>query len=102
MSELDDLPKDEMAALMEQARANLARRRPGFGVRSLAIGLGIPALTLIGLMVAAPVWFTATLWHRLLFIALVAVATGIGIVVAWQDRRSAILQEALRDLRNKQ
>ena len=102
MSELNDLPKDEMARLMAQARANLARRRPGAGVRSLAIGVGIPAVTLVGLMAAAPVWFTATLWHRLLYIALVALATGVGIVAAWQDRRSAILQEALRELRNKQ
>ncbi|HKI75485.1 MAG TPA: hypothetical protein VJ998_12605 [Pseudomonadales bacterium] len=88
MSELNDLSKDERDRLLEKARTSLAQRRPGFGVRSFAIGLGIPAITLVTLMTAAPAWRTATLWHRLIFIALVAVATRIGVIAAsrtlWQ------------------
>ena len=97
MSELNDLSKQERARLMEQARVELARSRPGFGVRSLAIGLGIPVLTMAALLVAAPAWFMATLWHRLLFIALVAVATGVGLIAAWRDRVSAIEQTMRRE-----
>jgi len=96
MSELNDLSKDERDRLLEKARTSLAQRRPGFGVRSFAIGLGIPAITLVTLMTAAPAWRTATLWHRLIFIALVAVATGIGVIAASRDRLSAIEHEAMR------
>lgn len=98
MSELNDLNAAEREHLLEEARSSLARRRPGFGVLSLAIGLGIPGATVVILMSVAPRFFTSSIGHGLLFVLAVAVSTGIAVTVSSRYRDTAIEREARRML----
>ena len=99
MPDLHDLSDQEKSRLMEKARSNVARKRPGFGVTLLTFGLGIPLLIMISLITAAPEYFTSTLLHRLLLALLVAISTGIAITVVIRYRTSVIEREAKDILR---
>lgn len=98
MSDLNELNTAERERLLENARSSLARRRPGFGVWSLAIGLGIPGATVVILMSVAPRFFTSTIGHGLLFVLAIAVSTGIAVTVSSRYRDRAIEREARRML----
>lgn len=101
MSDLADLTKEQRAQLMEQARVRLARRQPGFGLRSFNIGMGIPVVTVVALMIFAHHFFTATLAHRVMFLVLAVIAAVVGVAVAWHDRSATIEHEALRVLHDE-
>ena len=101
MPDLHDLSDQEKSRLMEEARSSVARKRPAFGVTLLTFGLGIPLLTMIVLITAAPVFFTSTMSHRLLFALLIAISSGIAITVVTRYRASVIEREAKDLLRRR-
>jgi len=93
LPELRDLPEEERRRLLEEARYRLARRRPAFGVMLLAIGIGIPALTTLVSMLLGTAFFTSTLLGRLCLSAVVAVSSGVAVLVVQRVRNKAIMRE---------